>query len=140
MCNQSGLKSLDCANFPANGFGSHSPLDDVHQLATLCSIYEISCKRLWMSLPSDLLKLAFGAYSDFCSLERKFPDFLQILSRDWIPHFSLRNSKKKKKHRTNEKNDGQFISVPLLPLPFLLDVQLSREMILESTPNSGQAK
>ncbi|XP_057854235.2 uncharacterized protein LOC131064178 isoform X1 [Cryptomeria japonica] len=140
MCKQSGVKSSDCALLPANRFGLHPPVEDFHQLASLCSIYEISCKRLWMSLPLDLLKLAFAVYSHIGSLERKLPDFLQISSLDWMPLFSLSKLKRKKKQKTAEENNGEFTSVPMLPLPFLLDLQQRKEMISESTPNTGQAK
>ncbi|KAH9318800.1 hypothetical protein KI387_020569, partial [Taxus chinensis] len=134
------VNSSGCTLLRADRFGSLPPLKDVlDQLTSPCSIYEISCKRLWTSLPLDLLKLAFAAYSDIVSLETRLPpDFQQISPCDCVqmPLFYLSNIQKENKYKNYEKNEDQFILGPLLPLPFLLDQQQRKDMILGPTGNS----
>lgn len=119
----------------ANMLGSLPPLNDIfHHITVPCSIYEISCQRLWMSLPMDLLELAVATYSEICSSKGNPPtEFLQIFPPDYVrmPLFHFQNLQIKSEHNFSEQNDAQLLLGPILPLPFLLALQ-QKEMHLGS--------
>lgn len=123
----------------ANMLGSLPPLNDIlHHIAIPCSIHEISCQRLWMSLPMDLLELAVATYSEICSSKwNSPPDFLQIFPPDYVrmPVFHLQNLQIKSEHHLSEQNDAPLLLGPILPLPFLLALQ-QKEMHLRSPGES----
>lgn len=122
-----------------NMLGSLPPLNDIlHHITVPCSIYEISCQRLWMSLPMDLLELAVATYSEICSSKGNPPtEFLQIFPTDYVrmPLFHFQNLQIKSEHHFSEQNDAQLLLGPILPLPFLLALQ-QKEMHLGSIGES----
>eukprot|EP01018_Ginkgo_biloba_P003789 Gb_27337 [translate_table: standard] len=118
----------------AKQFGSLPPLNDVlHQITIPFSIYEISCKKLWMSLPMNLLQLAFVAFSEIYKTQREnhYPrDFLQVFLTDCVqlPLFDLRKLHRKSGHQPSDRFEGQILMGPMLPISFLLELQHKVEM------------
>ncbi|XP_038894321.1 uncharacterized protein LOC120082953 [Benincasa hispida] len=85
------------------------------------SIQEIAFKKLWASLPMELLHFAFSSYSEF--LENKNAvslEFLSVPSLNQLPPFMLRDSSSRSNKWSHKVRRTENIVGPVLPLPILL--------------------
>lgn len=85
------------------------------------SIQEIAFRKLWASLPMELLHFSFSSYSEF--LENKNTvsiEFLSVPSLHQLPPFMLRDPSNRSNKWSHKVPRTENIVGPVLPLPILL--------------------
>lgn len=128
LCEQSLTSEIHevlCEKLKACGFDRlrSSPLLAVlfNDISLPTSIQEIAFKKLWASLPMELLHFAFSSYSEF--LENKNAvslEFLSVPSLHQLPPFMLRHPSNRSNKWSRKVQRTESLVGPVLPLPILL--------------------
>lgn len=85
------------------------------------SIIEIAFRKLWASLPMELLHFAFSSYSEFLENKNALSlEFLSIPSLHQLPPFMLRDPSSRSNKWTRKVQRTESLVGPVLPLPVLL--------------------
>ncbi|XP_022959609.1 uncharacterized protein LOC111460634 [Cucurbita moschata] len=121
----SEIHAVLCEKLKACGFDRlrSSPALAVvfNDISLPASIQEIAFKKLWASLPMELLHFAFSNYSEF--LEDKNPvslEFSTVPSLHQLPPFMLRNQSSRSNKWSEKVHRTESLVGPVLPLPILL--------------------
>ncbi|XAR65417.1 hypothetical protein NMG60_11009543 [Bertholletia excelsa] len=90
----------------------------------LTSIHELATRKIWASLPMDLLQLAFSCYSEFLEVlvdnKKVSLEFLEIPSCPQLPPFVFRTPSSRSSKWSQKVQPGNAFVGPVLPTPVLL--------------------
>ncbi|GAB2270064.1 hypothetical protein Dimus_004977 [Dionaea muscipula] len=117
-----------CEKLKAFGFNvsmsSVSVADFFRGIIMPNSISEVASRRLWATLPMDVLELAFSNYSECLSVlihhKKTSLDFLAVPDQTQLPPFILRNPSHRSNKWSSKVKRGDDYLGPVLPLPVCL--------------------
>ncbi|KAK9282824.1 hypothetical protein L1049_011047 [Liquidambar formosana] len=129
------LHKILCENLRAYGIipskSSPTVSDVLKDVNFPTSIHEVALRRMWASLPVNILQLGFSSYSEFLEVlvDKKMVslEFLVVPDKLQLPPFFLRKPSgrsNKWSHKVQRSND---LVGPVLPLPILLTLREVRE-------------
>ncbi|KAL7164429.1 hypothetical protein ACSBR2_040361 [Camellia fascicularis] len=135
-CEKSSFSVADfhqciCEKLKACGFNrlrSSPTVSDVFEdIQLLTSIHEVALRRIWTSLPADLLQLAFSCYSEFLEVlvdhKKVSLEFLDVPSRPQLPPFVFRTPSFRSGKWSQKVPPSTGFVGPVLPTPVLLTLR-----------------
>ncbi|PSS08370.1 Serine/threonine-protein kinase cdc7 [Actinidia chinensis var. chinensis] len=123
-----------CEKLKACGFNrlkSSPAVSDVFKdIRLLTSIHEVALRRIWASLPTDLLQLAFSCYSEFLEVlvdhKKVSLEFLGVPSEPQLPPFVFRTPSCRSGKWSQKVQPGTAFVGPVLPTPVLITLRNMR--------------
>ncbi|CAL5394851.1 unnamed protein product [Camellia sinensis] len=138
-CEKSSFSVADfhqciCEKLKACGFSrlrSSPTVSDVFEdIGLLTSIHEVALRRIWTSLPADLLQLAFSCYSEFLEVlvdhKKVSLEFLDVPSQPQLPPFVFRTPSFRSSKWSQKVQPSTGFVGPVLPTPVLLTLRKLR--------------
>ncbi|CAM8971865.1 unnamed protein product [Rhodiola kirilowii] len=129
-CNMDSYKFIH-EKLKAFGLGVSKSITEVlEDVSFPSSIHEVAVRRMWTTLPLNLLQLAFSNYSELLKvhLDKKKVslEFLPVPQEPQLPpYFGRKCSRRSNKWSSKVKRSGDIVG-PLLPLPVLVSLQKAR--------------
>ncbi|GMP55195.1 hypothetical protein CsSME_00020082 [Camellia sinensis var. sinensis] len=135
-CEKSSFSVADfhqciCEKLKACGFSrlrSSPTVSDVFEdIRLLTSVHEVALRRIWTSLPADLLQLAFSCYSEFLEVlvdhKKVSLEFLDVPSQPQLPPFVFRTPSFRSSKWSQKVQPSTGFVGPVLPTPVLLTLR-----------------
>lgn len=101
-----------------------SVLDVFKDVNLPTSAYEVTLRKLWMTLPMEFLQLAFSNYSELLKVRigTSTPslEFLPVPDTPQLPPFLFRNPSPRGNHWSKKVRRNNGVVGPVIPLPVLL--------------------